>query len=102
MEEPAVLNIRLLLALSLIALTTACNVDGNITDLTSRRQENIYTQLTGIVPGAGIHTTAGSYQVESTIGDTLKGIRTTTSGGYTVYSNIQGNNISEGSYTHVE
>jgi len=90
-------KLKVSLALVLLAIATAaCSVDGNITDMTVRKTTSTYSQLTGIVPGAGTQTTVGGYYIEASIGNQFSSIRTTTVGGYEVYSNIQGNMATDG------
>lgn len=96
-------KLKIVLATALMGiLTTACSVDGNITDMTVRKQTQAYAQLTGIVPGAILQTTGGGYYVEASVGDTFGSVRDVSSGGYVVYSNVQGNMISEGASITIE
>jgi hypothetical protein len=85
----------LTLSCAFVALNTACSVDGNIIDETRRSQKQVAAKLTGIVPGAIVQTTAGGYKIEASVGDVYGALKTTNADGYTVYSNVQGNIISQ-------
>jgi hypothetical protein len=81
----------LLLTLGLVG----CNVSGDVMDLTQRTPTTSFGSLTGITPGATNQTTSGGYKVSSTVGEVFSDVKQTTAKGYTIYSNIEGNAISE-------
>ncbi len=93
---------RLFLLLIAAVALTACNVSGNITDMTQRSTTVTIGQLTGIVSGGTVQTTAGGYQVFATCGDAVANIVNTTGGGYTVYSNVTGNYVSSSVITTIQ
>ncbi len=98
-------NIFSMMAVAAVALlTTACSVDGQITDTTKRTVKATSSQLTGISAGSGqTITTSNGYKVSSSVGSQYGGdIVTTTSSGYKVYSSLQGNLNAETFQTIVE
>jgi hypothetical protein len=83
------------LSCAFVLLQTACSVDGNIIDDTRRSQRQVAARLTGIVPGAVVQTTAGGYKIEASVGDVYGTLKSTSVDGYSMYSNVQGNIISQ-------
>jgi hypothetical protein len=87
---------RQMIAVTVLALTafvSGCSVDGDITDETRRVTMPRMAPLSGLIPGAqhNIKTAAG-YNVSASVGSPFDAPAVvTTSGGYKVYSNVQGN-----------
>ncbi|GIL17861.1 MAG: hypothetical protein BroJett040_16120 [Oligoflexia bacterium] len=80
---------------------SACSVGGNITDETQRSTTPMMGTLTGFVSGSKQNeTTTGGYTVSASLGNYASGIKQQTDSGYTVYSSVQGNIVSE-SYQNV-
>ncbi len=81
------------LALSIAAFSSGCSVDGDITDETRRTTLPRMAPLSGLIPGAqhNVNTPQG-YNVSASVGSPFSGpAEAVTSGGYKVYSNVQGN-----------
>lgn len=75
---------------------TACSVGGTITDETHRSSTPMMGTLTGFVSGSKQNeTTAGGYTVSASVGNFASGIKQETASGYTIYSSVQGNIVSE-------
>lgn len=82
-----------LLALGLAAFVSGCSVDGDITDETKRVTMPRMAPLSGLIPGAqhNVKTPQG-YSVSASVGSPYSApAEAVTSGGYKVYSNVQGN-----------
>lgn len=80
-------------ALALSVFTAGCSVDGEITDATNRTTVPRMAALSGLIPGAqhNVKTPQG-YNVSASVGSPFSGpAEAVTSGGYKVYSNVQGN-----------
>lgn len=72
-----------------------CSVDGQITDITVRWKKPVLGQATGIVSAAQQNfVSSGGYKVSSSLGNYYKGMEQS-SGGYYVYSSVQGNIAAE-------
>jgi hypothetical protein len=92
------------LAILLLPLAlAACSVEGDINDMTLRSVQLKAGTATGFLSSSSqAETTAGGYKVSSSSGHTTTGIYQQTTGGYKVYSTIQGNNVSESSVLVVQ
>lgn len=90
-------NIFLVLAaLSLMAVNIGCSSQGDITDISVKAKKYTLGQQSGIVSGSQQNaTTSNGYNVSSSVGSWSSGIEQATSGGYKVYSSVQGNMASE-------
>lgn len=88
---------RALFAVGLMALLSACSVDGQITDVTRRTYNPKLGEVTGLISGSQQNViTPEGYRVSSSVGAPFSGkTDTITTEGYSVHSNVQGNINSE-------
>lgn len=92
------MNLKNLLLLAAVSLaSTACGkLSLTIDGLNPLPSELFLSPGAEFVSGAQVmETTAGGYRVEASVGQPFGTMATTTSGGYTVYSTIQGQISSE-------
>ncbi len=79
-------------SISSMGWLAGCSVNGNI--LSNLQKQQLDTQTvataTGFNSGGALVSTNGSYSVNSSIGQAPASVQMQTSGGYTVYSNVQG------------
>lgn len=98
----------LLMLLALTGFIAGCSVQGEVTDMTQKITIIQAGNLAGFVASAKQgETTFGGYKVYSASGLTTTnsptpGIYQKTSGGYKVYTTVQGNNSSETISVHIE
>lgn len=90
-----------LIGLLALALNVGCSAQGQLDDLTQRTTSRVFGQLTGIVPGSQQNQVVNGYNISASVGAGMSGITQTTSGGYKVYSTVQGNLASESQVTRI-
>jgi hypothetical protein len=85
------MKLKVVLAMIAMLLLDACSVNGNVVDLTQKTVTTTAGKLQDITSGGhGYMTTSGGYHITGSLGSTMADVVATTSGGYTVYSNVQG------------
>jgi hypothetical protein len=90
--------VRKILVIFLIGISTllqACSIDAKLKSLNKASTGVVIVantaKTTGLVSGSQQTGTAtGGYVVQSSLGSYISGMKTSTGGGYTVYSSIQG------------
>lgn len=89
-KKPQRLNFATIALLASLALSsTACSVKGSIEDLSELFGEKSGKTSAGLVAGSKQNVKLNGYYVSASLGDPMTGIRQT-SGGYNVYSSVQG------------
>jgi hypothetical protein len=81
---------------ALSVLIAGCSSSGDITDLRTKLQKPTLGQQTGLISGSMQNfTSPQGYKVSASLGSWTEGVQQKTSQGYTVYSSVEGNIISE-------
>lgn len=90
-------SMRLFLALGLMALLSACSVDGSITDVTRRTFVPKVAESTGLISASQQNqTTTEGYKISTSVGAPISGqLHQVSPEGYIIHSNVQGNISSE-------
>ena len=89
--ETKVMKLKVVLAMLGLVLLNACSVNGNIVDTTTKTTTYTASGYADISSGGVANaTTQGGYKFSATIGAPVAAVISTTSGGYTIYSNMQG------------
>jgi hypothetical protein len=91
--------IHSLVFFALGAVLSGCNVSGDVIDMTVKETQTSIGQLSGITSGGSITTTSGNYQFQASLGEPISAIQSTTTSGYTVYSNVSGDMATQSSIT---
>ena len=85
------MKLKVVLAMLGLVLLNACSVNGNIVDTTTKTTTYTASGYADISSGGVANaTTQGGYKFSATIGAPVAAVISTTSGGYTIYSNMQG------------